>query len=92
MSALVRIRKDVFSVTQAEMGVIAGVPQATISRWEAGLLEPSLTELARIRSEALRRGVAWDDSWFFHRATDAEHASKVGPTPGGAGCASGEAA
>jgi transcriptional regulator with XRE-family HTH domain len=62
---LFHIRKKVFGVTQAEMALIAGVSQATISRWEEGRQSPDHDALARIRSRATKRGIPWDDRWFF---------------------------
>jgi len=47
------------------MAEIAGTTQATISRWESDGLRPSLRQLKRIRTEARRRHLKWDDSWFF---------------------------
>ena len=44
---------------------MVGVTQATVCRWETGEIKPSLAQLATIRSEALRRNLAWSDSWFF---------------------------
>lgn len=60
-----RIRCDIFRVSQIEMAEIAGVRQPTISRWERGLREPTLGSLKRIRAEALRRQLRWNDDWFF---------------------------
>ncbi len=60
-----RIRKDLFRISQAELGGIAGVTQATVSRWEAGRLVPNLLELERIRAEAKRRGVRLKPDDFF---------------------------
>lgn len=54
-----------FQVTQSEMAEIAGTSQATISRWEAGATNPSLRHLRRIRAEALRRRLKWDDRLLF---------------------------
>ena len=65
MNPLMHIRKNVLQATQAEMAEIAGVRQATVSRWETGELEPSRDQMAAIRGEALRRGLSWDDGWFF---------------------------
>ncbi len=61
MNPIEHIRRRVFRVTQVEMAKIAGVRQATISRWEAGLTDPSLKHLKRIRAEARKRRLAWDD-------------------------------
>lgn len=63
-----RIRRNVFGGTQTAFAQIAGVTQATVSRWERGELEPSREEMARIRSAAHERGIAWDDRWFFEPA------------------------
>ncbi len=71
MNPMLHIRKRVLAVTQAEMAQIAAVGQATVSRWENRSGAPSRIELERIRSEALRRGVAWDDSWFFEAPVEA---------------------
>jgi transcriptional regulator with XRE-family HTH domain len=65
MNTLRRIRSEIFQVTQEEMAVIAGVEQATVSRWETGVNEPSLRHLKRIRAEAHRRRLQWDDKWLF---------------------------
>ncbi len=64
MNALKNIRKNVFKVTQSEFSVVAGVTQATVSRWENGVA-PSLDEMRAIREAAASRGIAWDDSFFF---------------------------
>lgn len=71
MNQLSHIRIHVFGVTQIEMGAIAGVRQSQVSRWEHGLRRPSLAELERIRTEALARGLAWDDRWFFEIPAEA---------------------
>jgi transcriptional regulator with XRE-family HTH domain len=65
MSVFKRIRVDLFHLQQAELAAIAGVSQATVSRWETGELTPGYEELRRIREEAVRRGIDWDDSLFF---------------------------
>jgi len=65
MSALRRIRQEIFGINQAEMASIADVSQGTVSKWESGLANPSLDEMARIRAVAAERQIAWDDSWFF---------------------------
>lgn len=62
---MLHIRKDFLKLTQSEMAVVTGVSQATVSRWETGELEPSRSELARIRDEAMRRNLSWNDSLFF---------------------------
>jgi transcriptional regulator with XRE-family HTH domain len=65
MSAMIHIRKTVLKVSQRELAAISGVTQTTVSRWEAGSLEPSRDEMLRIRDEARRRRVKWNDRWFF---------------------------
>jgi len=65
MGPIEHIRKNVFHASQTELASIAGVTQATVSRWENGQFEPSREELARIRDEAMARGVEWNDGWFF---------------------------
>ena len=65
MNPMLHIRKHVFGVPQTEMAEIAAVSQGTVSKWESGSLAPDRNELERIRSEAARRGLSWDDSWFF---------------------------
>lgn len=69
MHPIKHIRKNVFKVRQAEFAAIAGVTQATVSRWEAakGGAAPTLDELARIRDEAARRRLRWADKMFFDR-------------------------
>ncbi|MCK1585463.1 helix-turn-helix transcriptional regulator [Bradyrhizobium sp. 168] len=70
MSALRFIRKDVLSLSQAELAAVAEVSQGTVSKWEAGELTPSLDEMSRIRTAAIARGVDWDDRWFFDAPVD----------------------
>ena len=67
MSALRFIRKHVFQVTQTEFAELAGVAQASVSRWENDLegVSPSLDEMRAIRRAAVNRGLEWDDRWFF---------------------------
>ncbi len=71
MNALRHIRKNVFAVTQAEFASLAGVTQATVSRWENGVA-PSLEEMQAIRKAASDRGVEWSDTMFFELPEAAE--------------------
>lgn len=64
MNAIRYIRKNVFEATQAEFAALAGVTQATVSRWERGVA-PSLDDMQAIRSAAAERGIVWKDEWFF---------------------------
>jgi DNA-binding transcriptional regulator YiaG len=68
MNNIRRIRKAVFGVSQAHFAGFAGVTQATVSRWEAGQLVPSLLELTRIREEAKKRGLKLKAEEFFAHA------------------------
>jgi transcriptional regulator with XRE-family HTH domain len=54
MSAIRHIRLHIFGVTQAEFAALAGVTQASVSRWEAGVA-PSLDDMRAIREAALAR-------------------------------------
>jgi transcriptional regulator with XRE-family HTH domain len=49
MNPLKRLRTEVLGINQAAMAEVAGVTQATVSRWENGEGEPSLSELLRIQ-------------------------------------------
>lgn len=62
---MAHIRQSIFGVKQSEFAAIAGVTQGTVSRWEQGRWEPTREQLASIRDEAGRRGIEWDDGWFF---------------------------
>lgn len=73
MNAMRRIRLELFGLQQSNFAVIAGVTQATVSRWENGEFSPRLEEMQRIREEARSRGLAWDDALFF--ATPNGHAA-----------------
>jgi transcriptional regulator with XRE-family HTH domain len=65
MALMIRIRKGVFGETQRGFAKIAGTSQGTVSRWESSDLDPSRKQLARIRAEARRRNLRWNDAWFF---------------------------
>lgn len=67
MSAIRHIRKSVFRLSQAEFAAIAGVTQATVSRWEKGG-SPTLEEMQRIRAAAAERRIRWSDKLFFEPA------------------------
>lgn len=65
MRPIENIRRNVFKASQAELARFAGTTQASVSRWEGGLQEPSREEMANIRAKAHERGLRWDDRWFF---------------------------
>lgn len=70
MNAMLHIRKNVLKLSQAAMAAVAKVSQGTVSKWETGELFPDRREMERIRTEALRRGFAWEDRWFFECPTE----------------------
>lgn len=72
MNALRHIRKSVFGLSQADLATIASVSQGTVSKWENGNLSPTQDEMARIRDEAAKRGLDWNDSWFFENPEDVQ--------------------
>lgn len=65
MSAIAHIRKQVLGISQAALAEIAGVTQATVSRWEKGELVPDLNALSRVRTAAREKDPAFDERWFF---------------------------
>lgn len=65
MNPIRHIRCEIFRVTQDEFAEILETSQATISRWEAGITNPSLRHLRRLRAEAIQRKLKWDDQLLF---------------------------
>ncbi|WP_156635488.1 helix-turn-helix domain-containing protein [Methylobacterium sp. Leaf123] len=65
MHPLARIRKHVFRLTQTQFASLAGATQATVSRWEAGALNPTREQMVAIRNAAFERDLEWSDVWFF---------------------------
>lgn len=65
------IRQRLFRVTQKEFAKIAGASQTAVSRWESGETEPTIGQMTRIRGEAIRRGLQWDDSLAFELPREA---------------------
>jgi transcriptional regulator with XRE-family HTH domain len=59
------IRTRIFRLNQAEFGRMAGLSQPAVSRIENGEQSPSLEDVARIRAEAKRQALSWDDAWLF---------------------------
>lgn len=70
MTPISYLRKTVLNVTQAELARITGASQATVSRWEAGELEPNARQLRAIRDTAIAAGVEWNDSWVLDAPSD----------------------
>lgn len=64
MKPIQHIRKKVFGLTQHEFAAVAGVTQATVSRWERGVALDE-TAMRNIRAGAVARGIRWDDRLFF---------------------------
>lgn len=65
MNTLKHIRTKIFNVSsQADFAAEIEVAQSTVSRWENGAA-PSLDEMQKVRAAAARRGLPWNDSWFF---------------------------
>lgn len=65
MRPITIIRTKRFQQTQAAFARLAGVTQGTVSKWEAGTLAPSQSEMTRIRTAGIKLGMAWNDEWFF---------------------------
>lgn len=65
MKPITNIRTNIFRVSQSAFADLAGVSQATVSRWESGKWEPNRNELDRIRHAAQEREIEWDDRFFF---------------------------
>lgn len=59
------IRKTVFKVNQYDFAGLAGVTQATVSRWETGELALGHEHMTAIRLAARDRDLDWDDRLFF---------------------------
>ena len=67
MNTIRHIRTNIFGVSQTAFAKIAGVKQASVSRWESSSNSsaPTLAEMAAIRAAALDKGLNWSDSYFF---------------------------
>lgn len=65
MNPIRAIRLHVFRCSQSDLARATGIRQSVISRWESGILDPRLADAARIRAEAMKRGLPWNDGWFF---------------------------
>ena len=53
---------------QSEFAELAGVSQATVSRWLNGEDEPRLERIIRLRERAKKLGYPWCDAWIFEAA------------------------
>lgn len=59
------IRTRLLKMTQKELAEAMKCSQGAISKWENGLSQPALDDLAKIRKIATKHGIAWSDSIFF---------------------------
>jgi transcriptional regulator with XRE-family HTH domain len=50
---------------QSEFAELAGVSQATVSRWLSGKDRPRMETISRLRERAKKRGLRWKDAWAF---------------------------
>lgn len=80
MNQIKHIRTNIFGVSQTAFAEIAGVKQASVSRWESSSnpTMPTLAEMKAIRDAALIRGLNWNDSFFFQSGNNTnseEHAA-----------------
>jgi len=62
-----RIRERVFAMTMTEFAKAGGVSASTVSRWEAGMVVPSLADVWALRIYAGRHDLEWDDARLFAR-------------------------
>ena len=65
MSGIRQIRRNVLRLTQVGLARVCKVGQPTVSRWERGIGSPKHVHLSRMRSYAIRTGIAWNDSILF---------------------------
>ena len=65
MNPIKFIRSEVLGLNQHELAAVAGVSQATVSRWESGELHPGFMEMVKMRDEAERIGKPFEVSVFF---------------------------
>ena len=65
MSTMKHIRTSVFGASQKEFAEIAGVHQATVSRWDRGEFFPEIEAMRNIRNAARERSLYWEDAYFF---------------------------
>jgi DNA-binding transcriptional regulator YiaG len=59
------MREELFGVPLALFAKIAGASLTTAHRWEKGELEPSWSEMKRLRTFAIEAGFQWSDTWLF---------------------------
>lgn len=77
MTPMAYIRREKLKLTQVGMARVAGVTQATVSRWEqeCGGLEPDRKAMDAIRTYASEHGIEWHDRWFFEAPPASEAAA-----------------
>lgn len=64
MTKLKAIRKNVFGMKQVDFSGLVGVSQQAYSTAEKKDAMPHWYQVA-IREAAKKRGIEWDDRWFF---------------------------
>lgn len=65
MQSFADIRKRALKITQTKVAEITGASQGTVSRWETGELEPSFSDLAKLRVWAAANERPLNDAWLF---------------------------
>ena len=69
ITPLKHIRTEILKLSQSEMATELSVDQSAISRWDSGETKPSFAQMEAIRKLAKKRGVPWNDSFFFATTT-----------------------
>lgn len=69
MTRFQHIRKNVFCMTQAEFADLLGIRQGAVSMLESRDALPERHQRT-IREAAKRRGIEWNDTWFFEPPAD----------------------
>lgn len=59
------VRQKVFDATQEQFADIGEVSRTRVTRYESGGEKPPYSFMARVRAEALRRGLPFSADWFF---------------------------
>ena len=65
MSAIKAIWDGLGVKTQVELAELAQCNQGVVSKWLSGRYQPDLHTLLRLRKNAIKRRLPWDDKWIF---------------------------
>jgi hypothetical protein len=65
------VRICVFQMKQIDYAEMLGLEQAAVSFWETQGRFGSFESMVKVRTEALKRGISWNDLWFFEVPPDA---------------------